>query len=524
MHDYVLRDETTRAPQRKTALSAEEEHKVCDLLLDYSGQGVPLTAKHLCDAVEILVSTLPDERRKKMPFKKGRPSAKYCRGFRKRHASRLRFGRPLRQESKRFAACSAENLTSHFATLSVLIERYKFDAERIWNLDETGATPDKDVNGRSSSRRFLDRRGSQDLKIAEFRRTHRVTMLPVISAAGQLGPTLFIFKGQNMPYRKVLRGGEVLVETYADPLPRGSVLAFREERGGVDTKNFLEWARIFVSSVRDLTTNGRKVLLIYDAYRSHLSLQVLRLFRDNGVVVYALPAHSSGKTQPLDVVCFSVFKNALNKSLNAAASTDKLDVYDSFDFCGMLKSAFWPAFTEQNNKSAFVRSGIWPLEPFRLLSVPRPATASNTSCVLLVSELRKKMDEKLCAARRAVIGEDAVLLACGYVDTSRGAVVTSTRAMQLAADRARLDEVARHRSSIIASRRAVTSACRREKWRVEADRLWAAAWSSQAEMSGMTVEAFRRQVRPLEERRARARARTARRARLAGSDFANGYL
>eukprot|EP00171_Calliarthron_tuberculosum_P001753 IDg1753t1 len=85
LHDYVLRDGTTRGPVRRTALSAEEEEKVCDLLLQYSGQGVPLTAAHLCDAIQILVFALPAERRAKMPFKEGRPSAKYCRGFKKRH-------------------------------------------------------------------------------------------------------------------------------------------------------------------------------------------------------------------------------------------------------------------------------------------------------------------------------------------------------------------------------------------------------------------------------------------------------
>lgn len=358
LHDSVVRDGSVREPCRRTALSADEEEKVCDVLLQYSGQGVPLTTAHLCDAIEILVSALPDERRARMLFKQGRPTVKYCRSFRKRHAHRLRFCRPLRQESKRFAACNADSLTTHFATLSTLIERFDLDAQRIWNLDETGATPDKDVNGRSSSRRFMDRRGVQDLKIAEFRRTHRVTMLPVISAAGQNGPTLFIFKGRRMPYRQILRRGVVHTETFAELLPRGSLIAFREERGGVDTKNFFEWARIFVHSVRDLTANGRKVLLIYDAYRSHLSLQVLQLFRDNGVIAYALPAHTSGKTQPLDVICFSVFKNALNEALNTAAATDKLDVYDTFDFCGMLRTAFQPAFTEKNNKSAFLRSGI----------------------------------------------------------------------------------------------------------------------------------------------------------------------
>eukprot|EP00171_Calliarthron_tuberculosum_P003144 IDg3144t1 len=63
LHDYVARDRTPPRLVRRTALSADEEQTVCDLLLQYARQGVPLTTAHLCDAIEILVSTLPPERR-----------------------------------------------------------------------------------------------------------------------------------------------------------------------------------------------------------------------------------------------------------------------------------------------------------------------------------------------------------------------------------------------------------------------------------------------------------------------------
>lgn len=59
-----------------------------------------------------------------------------------------------------------------------------------------------------------------------------------------------------------------------------------------------------------------------------MALNVLNLFRDNGLVVYASSDHTSDKRQPLDVVAFSAFKNALNDVLNASASTDRLDVCD----------------------------------------------------------------------------------------------------------------------------------------------------------------------------------------------------
>ena len=150
--------------------------------------------------------------------------------------------------------------------------------------------------------------------------------MPVVSAAGKMGPTLFGFKGKHLPHRKVLRDGKVWMEGLAELLPRHSLVTSREKVGGVDKLNFKEWAYEFIVHVRDLISNGLQVLLIYDAYRSHMSLEVLQLFEDHGVVVYALPAHTSGKTQPLNVVLFSPFKKALNGCLTQTSTVGKLDV------------------------------------------------------------------------------------------------------------------------------------------------------------------------------------------------------
>lgn len=66
------------------------------------------------------------------------------------------------------------------------------------------------------------------------------------------------------------------------------------------------------------------MILIYDGYKSHMSLQVLELFSQNKIIVYDLPAHTSGNPQPLDVVAFSVFKSSLNYALNAAISKERM--------------------------------------------------------------------------------------------------------------------------------------------------------------------------------------------------------
>lgn len=73
--------------------------------------------------------------------------------------------------------------------------------------------------------------------------------------------------------------------------------------------------------IQPKTSTGRKVLLILDAYRAHISPPVPQLLRRNNVYAYALPAHTFGKTQPLDLVPFASFKNELKKILQASLSS-----------------------------------------------------------------------------------------------------------------------------------------------------------------------------------------------------------
>lgn len=44
-------------------------------------------------------------------------------------------------------------------------------------------------------------------------------------------------------------------------------------------------------------------------------LRVMDLFLENNSVVYALPAHTSAKLQPRDVVLFAVFNKYINEAI-----------------------------------------------------------------------------------------------------------------------------------------------------------------------------------------------------------------
>ena len=510
LYDKVKRrrDESITPPKsrgRKLALTEQEESIIVELLCKYSDKGVPLSRNHLTEACALLIQSMPLERRRALPFKDGVPGARFVRNFLSRHKNVLRFSKPLRQEAQRYDAVSADVLVEHFAQLETVIERHNIDSTRIWNLDECGGTPGRDVVGNTESYRIFRRNGERDYKLPEFVRTNRITLMPVISGSGDIGPPLYVFKGVFLPYRTVLQHGEKVQQTYHSVLPRGSVVSMREQNGGVDSNNFYEWAKLFVNHVKDLTFGGRKVLLTYDGYRSHMSLRTLELFSSNNIEVYALPAHSSGKTQPLDVVLFSCYKSNLNNLLDTVSNVGNSKVLDEFDYCSLMKEAYYKTFTRENIKSSFLRSGVWPCNPERLMHVPRPKTDGTIASVEM---LEKMMNERRQSIRREILGAHTTVLQSGFVSTKKGAVLTAPLALEFARKSAEKHVAKKQEREMNERKRELRKERNDRKLRAEIAIHEEARWKIRAYYAKRDPVEFRASVRSLKERRAVAKIRT----------------
>lgn len=203
------------------------------------------------------------------------PGRDCLRSFRRRYKAKLAFGKPIRQEAKQFRQVNPEVLRTHFACLEKLIRENSLDAERIFNLNETSVTPERDLHGVTSSKKLTPHSVCRDLCTPEFPNLNQGTLMRVISASGAFASPLFIFKGTRLSYRTVLQNGEILTEMPLSKLPPGAMDARREENSGTDTARFMDRGYSFVDHVEPLTKDGKKVLLIYGGYRAHLSLAFL---------------------------------------------------------------------------------------------------------------------------------------------------------------------------------------------------------------------------------------------------------
>ena len=199
----------------------------------------------------------------------------------------------------------------------------------------------------------------------------------------------------------------------------------------MDRTNFIYWAYKFLDHVQDRTAHRRKVLLVYDGYRSHLSLDVLDILAKHSAIVYALPAYTSGKTQPCDTVLFGSFKHHLDAALCDCVLARPDHTFDPFDFCEVLKFAYNASVTPQNIWASFRRAGLWPVDHTRILEVPRPATADARAPIRSAAELEEQFRKKLQEVRSTLLGSDTILTARGYVDTTNGCVITAPQTLDI---------------------------------------------------------------------------------------------
>ena len=102
----------------------------------------------------------------------------------------------------------------------------------------------------------------------------------------------------------------------------------------------------------------------------------------NGIFILVLPPHLTYQLQPLNVGLFQPLATAYNKQLNKL--TFEGQGYISMKkrhFYTLFRQAWTESFTEDNMQSAFLKAGIWPINPELVISQiqpPHPETPPPT--------------------------------------------------------------------------------------------------------------------------------------------------
>ena len=262
--------------------------------------------------------------------------------------------------------------------------------------------------------------------------------MPVVSADGRHHRLLVVLPGVRSRWTKVIANNKEVHQTPSDFLPHGSFV-FQRTPAGVDTGIFLKWLPSFLNDTSHLRENGKRMLLIYDGYKSHVSLSVISMLMKENVLAYALPSHTSQITQPLDVAVFGPLKSFLKEEIRSTVMTSdrKIDIYE---ICQSFTRAYDRAMSPANIKAGFRATGIFPPDPQKFFSTRLPESAESAR-ILSGHELKQMFLEHKKSQSHI---EDAVVLKRGCLDTASGLTLTSTNVVHAlkSSERARQEAAA----------------------------------------------------------------------------------
>ena len=103
-------------------------------------------------------------------------------------------------------------------------------------------------------------------------------------------------------------------------------------------------------------------MLVLDGHESHELAEFQEYCKAHNIITLGLPPYSSHLTQPLDVGCFSVLKQAYGRQIETFIKT-YINYITKVEFFLAFKAAYLESVTIQNAKAGFRGAGLVPFDP-----------------------------------------------------------------------------------------------------------------------------------------------------------------
>lgn len=236
-----------------------------------------------------------------------------------------------------------ENVKKFYSNLATVLDKWHFEPQNIYNVDETGCTTVHKPN------KVLATKGVKQVgQITSQERGTLVTMCLAVSALGNSVPPMFIFPLKRYQDHFVLGG------------PAGSI-GTANQSGWMKEEDFLIFIMHFAKFAKPSENN--RVLLILDNHQSHLYIPVIDYCRSNYITLLSFPPHTSHKLQPLDRSVFGPFKRYYNSAGEHWMRSNPGRRMTIYNIPGLVKDALPMAITPKNITAGFSCSGIWPFNP-----------------------------------------------------------------------------------------------------------------------------------------------------------------
>ena len=138
--------------------------------------------------------------------------------------------------------------------------------------------------------------------------------------------------------------------------PVGTVIGFTDFRY-MRENLFQMYLNHFIKSISPV----RPVLLILDSHKSHINYTSIKFCHENGILLYALPPHTTHILQPSKIL-FAKLKREYNSGYKRLHNS-KEEVATKYTFAKILEPTFTTTYTPEAIINAYKVMGIWSFNP-----------------------------------------------------------------------------------------------------------------------------------------------------------------
>ena len=240
----------------------------------------------------------------------------------------------------RMDAINRENIQNYYDLLKDVLDEHNLmdHPVQIYNMDETGVPfdprPPKVVAPKGLRYRSSGKKG-------------QVTVVACASATGQAIPPYVIFDAKQL--NPAWFKGEVPGTRYG-----------LSDSGWIDRELFHLWlSKHFLTHA----IGNRPLLLLLDGHSSHYEPETIRFAKENDIIVFCLPPHTTHEAQPLDCSLFRPLKSAWTRSCHEFHQQNPGMVITKFNCSEIFCKAWMKTVTPETICSGFRTAGVYPYNP-----------------------------------------------------------------------------------------------------------------------------------------------------------------
>ena len=129
------------------------------------------------------------------------------------------------------------------------------------------------------------------------------------------------------------------------------------DKGWVDQKLYYLWLKDHF--LRNAVSH-HPLLLLLEGHGSHFELQSIEFVKENDIVIFCLPPHTTHECQPLDVGLFGPLKKYWQQECHKFYQNNHATVITTLNFNRVFQVVWLKAISPLNVCGGFRKSGVFP--------------------------------------------------------------------------------------------------------------------------------------------------------------------